>query len=219
MNKRIKILCLLLSAIYIGVVIYCIFDFGDGMMAGYRHGKKQAQNSSTNIQRLHVKVKPIEGVYTYPDKMINTLTGQEVKAEVSDCRIALDSSDTPLPSYMKISRGVVVVLAIIVLIGLIYLPFLFFSIVKSATRGKMLEHKTIRKIQRVGYLLIIYYLINTVVYLSDFIIAKQIVTLEKYRIIFDFSDFSFLFLGLVTLLLAEILKVSVQLKEEQDLTI
>ena len=219
MNKRIKILCLLLSIIYTGVVIYCIFDFGDGIMAGYKQGKEQAKGSSKNIQRLHVKVKPIEGVYTYPDRTINTLTGQEIKAEVSDYRIAFDSSDTPLPSYVEILRGIVILLAVIVLIGLIYLPFLFFSIIKSATKGKMLEHKTIRNIQRVGYLLIIYYLINIVAYLSDFVIAKHIVTLEKYRIIVDLSDFSFLFLGLVTLLLAEILKVSVQLKEEQDLTI
>ncbi|PXV69069.1 Protein of unknown function (DUF2975) [Dysgonomonas alginatilytica] len=219
MNKRIKIFCLILSIIYVSVVIYSIFDVADSFIAGYKQGQEEAKDSSKNIQTLHLKLKPIEGGYVYPEKVVNTLTGQEMKAEIGEYKIKFDNSENPLPVHLKVFRGIIIFLAVVILAGLIYLPFLFFSIIKSGTKGKMLEHKTIRKIQQIGYLLIIYYIINVVICLSDFMIAKHAVALEKYRFIIDFSDFGFLFLGLVTLLLAEILKVSVQLKEEQDLTI
>ena len=60
-------------------------------------------------------------------------------------------------------------------------------------------------------------------YASSFILvagAQSTIRLENYKIIFSMqSEYYWLLFGLVTLLFAEILKISHTMKEEQDLTV
>lgn len=219
MNNKIKVYCILLSIIYTIVVIVSITDAVESFKAGFKQGHETSHTTPWYMYTLHLKVVPIEGLHTYPERIVNTFTGQEVRAEANNFKIKIENSNIEIPLYLKIFRGFVYVLAIVFLAGVIYLPFLFFSVIKSATKGKILESKVIRKIQRLGYLLIIYYIIDSLAYLSDYLIAQHVMIFERYRAVMDVSDFGLLFLGLVTLLLTEILKVSRQLKEEQDLTI
>lgn len=219
MNSKIKIYCIILSVIYIIVVLCSISDAVDSFKAGFKQGQESSKSSSWYMYTFHLKVLPTEGLHTYPDKLTNTLTGEEIKAESSNYKIKIGNSNVDIPAYLKAFRGLIIVLSIVFLIGILYLPFLFFSVVKSASKGKILESKVIRRIQRIGYILIIYYLIDTLAYLCDYLIAKHVIALENYKTVIDFSDFGLLFLGLVTLLMTEILKVSRQLKEDQDLTI
>ena len=218
MNSKIKTYCIILSVIYSIVVIYTISDVIDGFKAGYKQGH-ETSSTPWYMRTLHLKVLPIEGLYSYPEKVINKLTDQEVKAEPDYYRVRLDNSNIEIPLYLKISRGIIIFLSVLSIAAAIYLPFVFFSVVKSATKGEILEYKVIRKIQQIGYILIFYYLMNLLAYLSDFLISKHVIIFERYRAIIDLSDFGLLLLGLVTLLMTEILRVSRQLKEEQDLTI
>lgn len=201
-------------------VIFGVSDAIESFKAGFKQGHENSHSTTPwYMYTLHLKVLPIEGLHTYPERIINTVTGQEVKAEANNLKIKMVNSNIEIPVYLKVFRGFILVLAVVFLIGIIYLPFLFFSVVKSATKGRILESKVIRNIQRIGWILIIYYLIDTLAYFSDYLIAQHVITFEKYKAVIDFSDFGLLFLGIVTLLLSEILKVSRQLKEEQDLTI
>ena len=194
-------------------------DTIESFKAGYKIGRESSPNTTWYMLTLHLRVLPIEGLHTYPEKIINSVTGQEVRAEANNFKIRIENSNIDIPVYVKVFRGFIIALSVVFLAGIVYLPFLFFSVIKSATKGKILEPKVIRNIQRIGYILIIYYVIDSLAYFSDYLIAQYVMTFEKYRAVIDVSDFGLLFLGLVTLLMTEILKVSRQLKEEQDLTI
>jgi hypothetical protein len=51
-------------------------------------------------------------------------------------------------------------------------------------------------------------------------VSKQLIGFEDYNIAFSMkNEYIFLLFGLITLLFAEILKISHTMKEEQDLTI
>lgn len=219
MNKKIKTYCLILAIVYSIVVIFSIFESVTDFQEGYKQGRNEETKSLWYAKTLHLHVVPIGGMYTYPEKIKNTLTGQELQAETKIYKILPQNSDRTIPLYLKIFRGSIMALALAFMAALVYLPILFFGVIKSATKGKMLEYKTIRKIQRIGYILIMYYIFDFLAYASDFLVAKYLVALENYRAIVNFTDPGILFLGIVTLLFAEILKVSRQLKEEQDLTI
>lgn len=219
MNNKIKTYCIILSVLYSIVVICSLSDTIESLKAGYKIGREEPRNTTWYMATLNLKVSPIEGMHTYPERVINSVTGQEVRAEANNFNIRIENSNIDIPLYLKIFRGFIIALSVVFLVGVVYLPFLFFSVIKSATKGKILEQKVIRNIQRIGYILIIYYIINLLAYYSDYLIAQYVMTFEKYRTIIDISDFGLLFLGLVTLLMTEILKVSRQLKEEQDLTI
>lgn len=218
MNSKIKIYCIILSVIYSIVVIYTLSDIVDSFKAGFKEGR-ETTTTPWYMRTLHLKVLPVEGIYSYPEKIKNTFTAQEVKAEPNYYKIKLDNSNIEIPLYLKIFKGFIVALSVFALGAAVYLPFIFFSVVKSATKGKILEHNVIRKIQQIGYILIFYYLMDSLAYFSDFLISKHVIMFERYRAVIDLSDFGLLLLGLVTLLMTEILKVSRQLKEEQDLTI
>nr|WP_297163161.1 DUF2975 domain-containing protein [uncultured Dysgonomonas sp.] len=219
MNNKIKIYCIILSILYTVVVICSLSDTIESFKAGYKIGRESSPNTPWYMLTLHLRVLPIEGLHTYPEKIINSVTGQEVRAEANNYKIRIENSNIDIPVYVKVFRGFIIALSVVFLAGIIYLPFLFFSVIKSATKGKILEPKVIRNIQRIGYILIIYYIIDSLAYFSDYLVAQYVMTFEKYRAVIDVSDFGLLFLGLVTLLMTEILKVSRQLKEEQDLTI
>lgn len=219
MNNKIKIYCIILSILYTVVVICSMSDTIESFKAGYKIGRESSPNTPWYMLTLHLRVLPIEGLHTYPEKIINSVTGQEVRAEANNFKIRIENSNIDIPVYVKVFRGFIIALSVVFLAGIVYLPFLFFSVIKSATKGKILEPKVIRNIQRIGYILIIYYVIDSLAYFSDYLIAQYVMTFEKYRAVIDVSDFGLLFLGLVTLLMTEILKVSRQLKEEQDLTI
>lgn len=219
MNNKIKIYCIILSILYTVVVICSMSDTIESFKAGYKIGRESSPNTPWYMLTLHLRVLPIEGLHTYPEKIINSVTGQEVRAEANNYKIRIENSNIDIPVYVKVFRGFIIALSVVFLAGIIYLPFLFFSVIKSATKGKILKPKVIRNIQRIGYILIIYYIIDSLAYFSDYLVAQYVMTFEKYRAVIDVSDFGLLFLGLVTLLMTEILKVSRQLKEEQDLTI
>lgn len=219
MNNKIKIYCIILSILYTVVVICSMSDTIESFKAGYKIGRESSPNTPWYMLTLHLRVLPIEGLHTYPEKIINSVTGQEVRAEANNYKIRIENSNIDIPVYVKVFRGFIIALSVVFLAGIIYLPFLFFSVIKSATKGKILEPKVIRNIQRIGYILIIYYIIDSLAYFSDYLVAQYVMTFEKYQAVIDVSDFGLLFLGLVTLLMTEILKVSRQLKEEQDLTI
>lgn len=219
MNNKIKTYCIILSILYSVVVICSLSDTIESFKAGYKIGRESSPNTPWYMLTLHLRVLPIEGLHTYPERITNSVTGQEVRAEANNFKIRIENSNIDIPVYIKVFRGFIIVLSVVFLAGIVYLPFLFFSVIKSATKGKILEPKVIHKIQRIGYILIIYYIIDSLAYFSDYLVAQYVMTFEKYRAVIDLSDFGLLFLGLVTLLMTEILKVSRQLKEEQDLTI
>lgn len=50
-------------------------------------------------------------------------------------------------------------------------------------------------------------------------ILRSIMEIENYQIVVGQPDYMMLVLGLVILIMAEILKMSLKIKEEQDLTI
>ncbi len=219
MNNKIKTYCIILSILYSVVVICSLSDTIESFKAGYKIGRESSPTTPWYMLTLHLRVLPIEGLHTYPERITNSVTGQEVRAEANNFKIRIENSNIDIPVYIKVFRGFIIVLSVVFLAGIVYLPFLFFSVIKSATKGKILEPKVIHKIQRIGYILIIYYLIDSLAYFSDYLVAQYVMTFEKYRAVIDVSDFGLLFLGLVTLLMTEILKVSRQMKEEQDLTI
>lgn len=219
MNSKIRIYSIVLAIIYGVILAHTMFLAVDQFKAGFRLAEKKTSSSSSYMNILHVAISPKDGIYTYPEIIKNTITGQDVCVESTMFKIDLSNTNIKIPNYLKYIRITLMFLSFVILATFLYLPFLFFSTVKQATKGHILTPKVIRKIQYMGYIILFSYVANIVSYLSDFMISKYVVEFEKYNVVFDSYDFGYLLLGFVTLLMAEILKVSGKLKEEQDLTI
>lgn len=109
---------------------------------------------------------------------------------------------------------------VIFLFVIIYIPILFFLIIKPILKGNILSTEVARRITRMGWILISLFAFMFLLFdLGDYIATKQMINLPGYEISLNPTDWTLLILGLVTLMLGEILKYSLKMKEEQDLTI
>lgn len=220
MEKNIKIYSLIIAIIYLAVIIQNVYEVASVAKSGFEMGWNDSHNHITS-ELFHFKVEPENGAFSFPQTVKNLLSGQNIDAEVGEYKIRIsepENSETGIG--MTIFRIFKMIFSFIILAIFIYIPILFFGIIKSVNKGEILADKTIKKIRRIGWLLLGLFVYNILVYsIGDALIAQQAIKLEGYRIIPDLSNFSSLFLCLITLLLAEILKHTAKMKEEQDLTI
>ncbi|MDR3061341.1 MAG: DUF2975 domain-containing protein, partial [Dysgonamonadaceae bacterium] len=104
---------------------------------------------------------------------------------------------------------------------IIYLPVQSFKVVRSIARDDIFDEKNILRIRRIGYSLILMFLIAIFIAFTSMATARYMVSLKDYRVLFplDSTDIFTLIFGILVLIFAEILKIATQIKEEQDLTV
>ena len=233
MKTRLKVLCWLFVAAYAAVIVHFVVtniaselsDFNEGFKAGMesanpRNGDaKKSSMSSLFFESAYLKLTPkIQG--SYPDKLINEKTGEVMAAEIE--RVHLSVRDLPkVPWYLTVGNVLAVLLAFLMMGIVIYIPILSFKVIKSIVKNDIFDEKNIRRIRRVGYSLIVVFLIGVYYAIVLKATALQIVSLKDYKIIssLDSDDIFIITLGIVVLIFAEVLKIATQMKEEQDLTV
>jgi hypothetical protein len=219
MGKNIKIYSLIIAIIYCAIIIQTIYEGALDFKSGFEAGMNDARNN-VHSELFHIKVEPANGQFSFPEVIKNTLTGENINAEVGEYKLKISSTHKAHSTGVLIFNIFKTICAFAMLAAFIYIPFLFFSIIKSVNKGGILQAKTIKKISRIGWILLGVFIYTILVYnIGDAIVAKQIISLEGYKIVPNFSNFSSLFLSIIVLFLGEILKHTAKLKEEQELTI
>lgn|GEM_PF-1789636 len=219
MNRRIKIYCIIISIIYIGVIFNNLSSYVSAFKLGMDMGRESAK-TDRDLALFHLKVIPEGGAFSYPEKIINTLTGKEISAEISELKIMLfENADALHSGFYNFTQACNLIMSFLFIGITIYLPVLFFKIIRAVTKGNIIESKMISRISRMGWVIIIFFLLETIGGVLNVLGAREILAVENYKMVMDYSNYPFLILGVMTLLLSEILRVSLNLKEEQELTI
>lgn len=213
MNKKIRTYCFILAIIYVFVVMYTIFTQIASFKAGFREGMRGVPR-----EILHVNLMPKHGTYSFPDKVSDISGRQDVLIEMNNAKLMV-LNPVELPKSIVIGYYVVLCSAFILLGCTIWLPFLFFRVIRAASKGNLIDLKVIKRIRKIGIILILFYIADILANTIDTLKAEYLVHFENYNFFIDFSGFGTLILGIVTLLLAEILHMTLKMKEEQDLTI
>jgi hypothetical protein len=233
MNTRLKIICILFGAAYFYIIGEQVIteEIADGM-TGYRDGRAMAnkelekQNSGNwNGQEAEMfktcffSAIPKSGLSTFPTSFVNLKNSSFILANVGNFRAKI-ANPIKLPIWFTVANGFEVLFSFIVLFLLIYVPVQTYKTIRSVVKNEIFEIKTIHRIRRIGYALLIIFGFLTLISFASYLEAKELISLEDYKIVFSMkADYSFLLFGLVTLLFAEILKMSHQMKVEQDFTI
>lgn len=230
MSRRIKIYCLLLSVIYAGLVVLTmtreyrdfIHGFNEGMEQG-RAKEKDSENSKRSPFRHYAELILLPEAEEYPEQLVNTKNGQAVKTQLRNVIFYIDSTGKanlpPLPAWLSVLGSVTILLTFPVLFAVFAIPILFFKIMRAISKGLLLSNRVIRRLQWLGGILVYMFLITWLFSFVGYLETIHYLELANYEIMFPSEDWLLLILGLVTLLIAEILKVSLKMKEEQDLTI
>ena len=222
MEKRVKIYSAIIALIYLVIIASSIIPFINVFKTGFEKGTSDAHKDTRSLF-FSVKVIPDnQQLLAFPDTLTNQITNTPLYVQPAECALMVPDVDNH-PGYSGAIHTYEIIRSCLTLVFIgfwIYIPILFVQLIKSILRGTIMVPKTITRIKRMGWILIGVYLFTTVFYsVIDTLIAEHLVKLEGYRIAINLTDYPLLILGIVTLMLSEILKHTLAMKEEQDLTI
>lgn len=215
MNLKIKIYCILLTIVYIVIIANSAYQGRADFMEGFKNGR----NKNYTSEVYHLNLEPKEGKYTFHERLKNEKNNQYITAEANIYTVRDDASYSSIPPGLKAMKLICIVFIAILGFGLLFSPLLFFSIIYSMTKNRIITSSLILRARVLGWLMMLFSIIEIIYTVNQTMILHKIMEFENYDIVMGQPDYMMLVLGLVTLILAEILKVSLKMKEEQDLTI
>ena len=102
----------------------------------------------------------------------------------------------------------------------VMIPFLVVKILRSLQHSEVFDRINLSRIHRIGLILLFIGIGGTLIQTINVISAQYVVDLENYH--FTYSkviDFNAIIMGVVILIMNEVLRIAIEIKEEQDLTI
>ena len=223
MNTRLKIFSILLGIVYLYIIGEVIVKSMVPMLSAniqetIAYKKKHAKpNVFPNTYFFYVK--PEAGNYTYPDAILNLKTGKQIQGEIPSF-IIKTSEIQKLPVWISVCKVIMKFVSFFMLFLMIYIPLQLYKVIHSVIKNNIFDIVNIKRIRRIGYAILTVFACVLYTAFIFTVEAKELFQLENYKIVFSISDeYQYLLIGLITLLFAEILKISHTMKEEQDLTI
>ncbi len=234
MNARLKVICILFSIAYLFAIgQYFLEHVTVDINAGHNNAEEQSESEvdagddKSGVQasaELNVTydfgIKPVKGIGPLSTTLVNRKTGNPVDLEISEVSAKSEILKSASGRVMFV-RNLGLFFHILIVVIIIYIPALSFRTVRSINRNVIFDVKNIRRIRRIGYALLVGFVSMMMSECLSSIAIREIFEFENFEIPFSFPEANTMFLlfGLVVLLFAEILKISVKMKEEQDLTV
>ena len=216
MNKRLKIIAILLGLVYCFAVVNTIISEWDSFRAGFNEGREDAKNMFAH-KSFFIDIEPKTGIHTFPNSLLDNQTGKMVLTEFGKAQIKVQDYHYTL--WDMVIMFVISIVAVVVMLSLLIIPFMLFKILRSVIKNDVFDTKNIKRFQWIGYIVLAFFAGEMMATLYDYWAIKNQIDFETYKIVFNFDGYMYLFLGFGTLLFAEILRISTQMKEDIDLTV
>lgn len=217
--KQLKILSVVLLVVFIASLYQgAVLPFVEGLKYGISIAEYEEKQAISTNEFLMLDVKVNNPEY-FDSSHVNKLTGERVLIRPSNVSVLLNNMPEE-PSWWFVVRVLYGVLLFTVFVLGVIIPFLAIKILRSLQNSEVFDRINIKRINRIGLVLLSIGFCSTVLQLIQLISAQQMIQLEHFS--FSFArivDFEALIMGLVILLMNEVLKFGVSLKEDQDLTI
>lgn len=219
--KRVRILCsLLLISLFIGIFQETALSFVQGFTLGsgigdYAIESGLDENTFTmlDVRQKHAQVAPTQ---------LNQKDGAPVAVVPSSVSVSVfypqgEVPKSPLEKSVEIFGTALNFVAIGVFV---YLLVLIAKIILSFRRGHFFDDRNIRRINIIGIGFLALGAMNTLWSALNVYLAKQAVALADYE--FSYAkvvDWDYIVIGFVILVMNEVLRLAINMKREQDLTI
>lgn len=217
MRNKVKIYAALIGFVYtIMVVAVGVAEFKE-MKTGFNAGYNQRdENNISFIFEADVAHKSKDLVFA---EKLESINAQEVRVEPRKMLMALDYPREEIPTDITVRYMGILLFAILTLIIILYIPFCFYQIVRKTVVKEVLDQFVIKRIARIGWMLMIYFVSDVLVKVINYSATKKYLILADYDVVFPSISYNVLMLSVLALFLAQVLNMSLTMKEEQDLTI
>lgn len=217
--ERLKALCVVLLIVFFGSLYQgAIVPFIDGVSYGLTIAKYENNTQNKTQEFIMMDVEPKNPEYMEANE-INIKNGKEVLVRATNVSLLLDDTQEK-PMWWMALNSLYIALTVIVLILGIWIPFLVVKILRSLQHSYVFDRINLKRINRIGIIILSIGLIGSVIQGINIISAEYLVDLTNYR--FTYSkviDFNAIIMGVVILIMNEVMRIAIEIKEEQDLTI
>ncbi len=217
--KRIKTLCVILLIIFFGSLYQgAVLPFIEGVKYGFAIAKYEidTQNDTDDFLMMDVVSKDADYMETTE---VNKKTGENVLIRPTNVSVLVHSLPEK-PVWWVVIQVIYGVLIVATLVLGIWIPFLVVKILRSLQHSEVFDRMNMNRINRIGLILLSVGIIGSVIQVINVFSAQYMVDLTHYN--FSYTkviDFNALIMGVVILIMNEVLRIAIEIKEEQDLTI
>lgn len=217
--QRLKTLCIILLFVFFASMYQgAVLPFIEGIKYGLSIAAYEKETNINTREFLMMDVEPRNGASSIPND-INLINGTPVIVQPTN--ISIISNDiNEKPVWLMMVDALDKALLVIVLVLGIWIPFLVIRILRSLQGAWVFERINLKRIQRIGMFLIAIGVLSSIIQLVNILSAEYLVDLAQYRFVYSkVVDFNTLIMGIVILIMNEVLRIAIDLKEEQNLTI
>jgi len=217
--ERLKVLCIILLLVFFASMYQgAVIPFFEGIKYGLSIAKYEDDINKKTQEFLLMDVEPKNQTNTIPND-INLKNGQPIIVQPTNISLISTEIDQK-PLWLMVLDALYMALTIIVLILGIWIPFLVVKILRSLQHSWVFERINLARIHRIGLFLVGIGILSSIIQFINIISAEYMVDLAQYRFTYSKAiDFNALIMGIVILIMNEVMRIAVEMKEEQDLTI
>lgn len=200
---KLKLFTVLLLIVYVLSFTTHFKDFLDGYKDGYC-----ATINGTEI--FNLRVEQLDNV-----ELLTPNTNTTITKDVGVATVKIETKDI-IPNYFIIPKAIVM-FGFVLLIPAIFI--VLYTYLKNFYKGDIVSKRQINNLKFIGYAHLVYALVENFLILTDNIHGKKVAEFYNLTFIKDEYDITLFFIPLILLMIVEVLKQYLRLKEEQELTI
>lgn len=217
--KRIKTLCLILLIIFFGSLYQgAVLPFVEGVKYGFAVARYEGDNKKSTDEFLLMDIIAKDASYMETNEL-NVKTGEKALLRLNNVSVLVHSLPEK-PVWWEILQVIYGILILFSLVLGVWIPFLVVKILRSLQHSEVFDRINLKRINRIGVFLLIMAIFGTLIQLINVVSAQYMVDLTHYT--FSYAkviDFDALIMAVVILIMNEVLRIAIEIKEEQDLTI
>lgn len=221
-KRSIALLSVLAGIAYIYLISIDFINHWDSHMNSFAEGyRSSAEGREGRIPdesfSLLLNSENIE--YYYSDSLLNLKNNRYMPAKFQIVDVKYHFEDNKELRQVLKYRATIFIIVFLLLLLFIAVPIYFYKIIGAFYKDHIFNHTNVRRLKIVGSLLLIIYGLQLIFDITLYGYQRSLIDITHYTLSIYLSGAEWLFMGLIALLIANILKRSVEMKEESDLTI
>jgi hypothetical protein len=203
---KLKLLTVLFLIVYILSFTSHFKDFNEGFKDG-----NCATKNGTEIYNLRIEqLDKLDNA-----KVLTPNTNTTITKDRATETVKIETKDI-IPNYFKIPRGILMLAFTLLIPAIFIVLYIYF---KNLYRGDIVSQRQIKNLQFIGYAHLAYALVENFFLLTDNIHKQKVAEFYNLTLIKDEYDITLFFIPLILLMIVEVLKQHLRLKEDAELTI
>lgn len=200
----------LLTIIFLITYILSFTAHFNDFARGYNDGNCAAING-TEIYSLRIEHQDsLDNI-----KVLTPNANTTITKDVATERIRIETKDN-IPDYFKIPRGIVMIAFVLLIPAMFIILYIFFT---NLFKGDIVSKRQINNLKFLGYAHLGYAIMEAFIILTDNLHNQKIASFYNLTLGKSEYDITSFFIPVILLMIVEVLKQHLKLKEEADLII